>query len=150
MVTKNLFSFVNTSTDWQYQTVAQACDRRTAVGLARHPEADQRFFRPPPRPFDKQEVSFIQEVPYVVCKTSMQFEMRYQLEFVSSEWGHSRKFHPWQDSVEEELQTLISKLPTRDVDKCTRFFTKDALGRGKTPSSESVRKILCSKFSEDF
>ncbi|XP_063299475.1 protein SERAC1 isoform X2 [Pelobates fuscus] len=34
--------------DYQYRTVAQACDRRTAVGLARCEDVDLRFFLPPP------------------------------------------------------------------------------------------------------
>ncbi|XP_037101156.1 protein SERAC1 isoform X1 [Syngnathus acus] len=37
--------------DYQYQTAAQVIDQRTAVGLARTPQADLRFFlRPPPLP----------------------------------------------------------------------------------------------------
>ncbi|XP_061609676.1 protein SERAC1 isoform X3 [Phyllopteryx taeniolatus] len=34
--------------DYQYQTAAQVIDQRTAVGLARTPRADLRFFLPPP------------------------------------------------------------------------------------------------------
>ncbi|XP_072218553.1 protein SERAC1 isoform X2 [Leuresthes tenuis] len=34
--------------DYQYQTAAQVLDQRTAVGLARTPQADLRFFRHPP------------------------------------------------------------------------------------------------------
>ncbi|XP_044145243.1 protein SERAC1 [Bufo gargarizans] len=34
--------------DYQYRTVAQACDRRTTVGLARSKNVDLRFFLPPP------------------------------------------------------------------------------------------------------
>lgn len=34
--------------DYQYQTAAQVIDQRTAVGLARTPQVDLRFFRPPP------------------------------------------------------------------------------------------------------
>ncbi|XP_069811069.1 protein SERAC1 [Dendropsophus ebraccatus] len=34
--------------DYQYRTVAQACDRRTTVGLARSKDVDLRFFLPPP------------------------------------------------------------------------------------------------------
>ncbi|XP_069625469.1 protein SERAC1 isoform X2 [Ranitomeya imitator] len=37
--------------DYQYRTVAQACDRRTIVGLARSKDVDLRFFlSPPPLP----------------------------------------------------------------------------------------------------
>ncbi|XP_017278691.1 protein SERAC1 [Kryptolebias marmoratus] len=37
--------------DYQYQTAAQVVDQRTAVGLARTPQVDLRFFRhPPPLP----------------------------------------------------------------------------------------------------
>lgn len=35
-------------TDYQYQTAAQVIDQRTAVGLARIPNVDLRFFLPPP------------------------------------------------------------------------------------------------------
>ncbi|XP_073527616.1 protein SERAC1 [Phyllobates terribilis] len=34
--------------DYQYQTMAQACDRRTIVGLARSKDVDLRLFLPPP------------------------------------------------------------------------------------------------------
>ncbi|XP_037541419.1 protein SERAC1 [Nematolebias whitei] len=34
--------------DYQYQTAAQVIDQRTAIGLARTPQVDLRFFRPPP------------------------------------------------------------------------------------------------------
>ncbi|CAI9587099.1 unnamed protein product [Staurois parvus] len=34
--------------EYQYRTVAQACDRRTIIGLARSKDTDLRFFLPPP------------------------------------------------------------------------------------------------------
>ncbi|XP_041873049.1 protein SERAC1 isoform X2 [Corvus kubaryi] len=34
--------------DYQYGTVAQTCDQRTAIGLARSKDVDCRFFLPPP------------------------------------------------------------------------------------------------------
>ncbi|MEE6475387.1 hypothetical protein FKM82_010736 [Ascaphus truei] len=34
--------------DYQYRTVAQACDTRTSIGLARSKDIDLRFFLPPP------------------------------------------------------------------------------------------------------
>nr|XP_031360217.1 protein SERAC1 [Lonchura striata domestica] len=34
--------------DYQYVTVAQTCDQRTAIGLARSKDVDLRFFLPPP------------------------------------------------------------------------------------------------------
>uniref|UniRef100_W5KG27 Protein SERAC1 n=1 Tax=Astyanax mexicanus TaxID=7994 RepID=W5KG27_ASTMX len=34
--------------DYQYRTAAQAIDQRTAIGLARMPQVDLRFFLPPP------------------------------------------------------------------------------------------------------
>ncbi|NWR85479.1 SRAC1 protein, partial [Furnarius figulus] len=34
--------------DYQYGTVAQACDQRTSIGLARSKDIDLRFFLPPP------------------------------------------------------------------------------------------------------
>ncbi|KAK7907763.1 hypothetical protein WMY93_016375 [Mugilogobius chulae] len=41
--------------DYQYQTAAQVIDQRTAVGLARTPQVDIRFFRPPPALLNPQE-----------------------------------------------------------------------------------------------
>ncbi|XP_041369915.1 protein SERAC1-like [Gigantopelta aegis] len=35
--------------DYQYRYIAQACDARTLVGLARSPDVDERFFLPPPQ-----------------------------------------------------------------------------------------------------
>ena len=35
-------------TDYQYQTAAQVLDQRAAVGLARTPQVDRRFFLSPP------------------------------------------------------------------------------------------------------
>ena len=48
-----------------------------------------------------------------------------------------------QETIEEELQDLIRNLPTAGVDKCTMFFTKDALKRGNTPSTETVSEAKC-------
>uniref|UniRef100_A0A672FRH6 Protein SERAC1 n=1 Tax=Salarias fasciatus TaxID=181472 RepID=A0A672FRH6_SALFA len=42
--------------DYQYQTAAQVIDQRTAVGLARTPQVDLRFFRQPPALPEMQEV----------------------------------------------------------------------------------------------
>lgn len=41
--------------DYQYQTAAQVIDQRTAVGLARTPQVDLRFFRHPPALPDVEE-----------------------------------------------------------------------------------------------
>lgn len=41
--------------DYQYQTAAQVIDQRTAVGLARTPQVDLRFFRRPPALPDLQD-----------------------------------------------------------------------------------------------
>uniref|UniRef100_A0A3Q2NMQ4 Protein SERAC1 n=1 Tax=Fundulus heteroclitus TaxID=8078 RepID=A0A3Q2NMQ4_FUNHE len=43
--------------DYQYQTAAQVIDQRTAVGLARTPQVDLRFFRHPPALPDLEDVS---------------------------------------------------------------------------------------------
>uniref|UniRef100_A0AAQ5YBS6 Protein SERAC1 n=1 Tax=Amphiprion ocellaris TaxID=80972 RepID=A0AAQ5YBS6_AMPOC len=43
--------------DYQYQTAAQVIDQRTAVGLARTPRVDLRFFRHPPALRDLEDVS---------------------------------------------------------------------------------------------
>lgn len=42
--------------DYQYQTAAQVIDQRTAVGLARTPQVDLRFFRQPPTLPDLEDV----------------------------------------------------------------------------------------------
>uniref|UniRef100_U3I4X6 Protein SERAC1 n=1 Tax=Anas platyrhynchos platyrhynchos TaxID=8840 RepID=U3I4X6_ANAPP len=43
-----IFFSLSFTTDYQYGTVAQACDQRTAIGLARSKDVDLRFFLPPP------------------------------------------------------------------------------------------------------
>ena len=47
-----------TGTDWEYLSIAQACDRRTAVGLARCQHVDTRFFRKFPK-LPETEVCFM-------------------------------------------------------------------------------------------
>ncbi|XP_045699761.1 protein SERAC1 isoform X2 [Phyllostomus hastatus] len=47
--------------DYQYRTVAQACDPRTLIGLARSRESDLRFFLPPPPLPSLKEDSSIEE-----------------------------------------------------------------------------------------
>lgn len=44
-------------TDYQYQTAAQVIDQRTAVGLARTPQVDLRFFLRTPSLPDLEDVS---------------------------------------------------------------------------------------------
>ncbi|XP_027702436.1 protein SERAC1-like isoform X1 [Vombatus ursinus] len=49
--------------DYQYRTVAQACDVRTIIGLARSKETDLRFFLPPPHlPAVKEDYSIEEEL----------------------------------------------------------------------------------------
>ncbi|KAM4694685.1 protein SERAC1 [Discoglossus pictus] len=50
--------------DYQYRTVAQACDKRTTIGLARCKDVDLRFFLQPP------------ELPNINDKYSMEDELR--------------------------------------------------------------------------
>lgn len=45
------------TTDYQYRIIAQACDPRTLIGLARSKESDLRFFLPPPPLPPLKEVS---------------------------------------------------------------------------------------------
>lgn len=47
--------------DYQYRTIAQACDLRTRIGLARSQESDLRFFLPPPPMPALNEDSSIEE-----------------------------------------------------------------------------------------
>ncbi|KAM4771664.1 protein SERAC1 [Rhinophrynus dorsalis] len=46
--------------DYQYRTVAQACDKRTIIGLARSKDIDLRFFLPPP-PLPKVDENYSTE-----------------------------------------------------------------------------------------
>ncbi|XP_048661861.1 protein SERAC1 isoform X3 [Marmota marmota marmota] len=47
--------------DYQYRIIAQACDARTLIGLARSKESDLRFFLPPPPLPSLKEDSSIEE-----------------------------------------------------------------------------------------
>ncbi|XP_022376695.1 protein SERAC1 isoform X4 [Enhydra lutris kenyoni] len=47
--------------DYQYRIIAQACDLRTLIGLARSKESDPRFFLPPPPLPSLKEDSSIEE-----------------------------------------------------------------------------------------
>ncbi|XP_073075938.1 protein SERAC1 isoform X2 [Manis javanica] len=47
--------------DYQYRIIAQACDLRTLIGLARSKESDLRFFLPPPPLPSLKEDSSIEE-----------------------------------------------------------------------------------------
>ncbi|XP_045428799.1 protein SERAC1 isoform X5 [Pipistrellus kuhlii] len=53
--------------DYQYRTIAQACDLRTRIGLARSQESDLRFFLPPP------------PIPALNDDTSIEEELRHLL-----------------------------------------------------------------------
>ncbi|XP_006868541.1 PREDICTED: protein SERAC1 [Chrysochloris asiatica] len=53
--------------DYQYRIIAQACDLRTLVGLARSKESDLRFFLPPPPlPSLKEDSSFEEELRHLL------------------------------------------------------------------------------------
>ncbi|XP_016056177.1 PREDICTED: protein SERAC1 isoform X2 [Miniopterus natalensis] len=54
--------------DYQYRTIAQACDLRTRVGLARSQQSDLRFFLPPPPlPALKEDSSIEEELRYLLA-----------------------------------------------------------------------------------
>ncbi|KAM6185321.1 protein SERAC1 isoform 2-T2 [Rhynchocyon petersi] len=54
--------------DYQYRIIAQACDLRTLVGLARSRESDLRFFLPPPPlPPLKDDSSIEEELRYLLA-----------------------------------------------------------------------------------
>ncbi|KAF6728333.1 Protein SERAC1 [Oryzias melastigma] len=54
---------------YQYQTAAQVIDQRTAVGLARTPHVDLRFFRQPPALPDLEDVhTTLRKFPGNVCQ----------------------------------------------------------------------------------
>ncbi|KAK2114598.1 Serine active site containing protein 1 [Saguinus oedipus] len=49
--------------DYQYRIIAQACDPKTLIGLARSKESDLRFFLlPPPLPYLKEDSSTEEEL----------------------------------------------------------------------------------------
>ncbi|OBS58055.1 hypothetical protein A6R68_10812 [Neotoma lepida] len=54
--------------DYQYRVIAQACDPRTLIGLARSKESDRRFFLPPPPlPFLKEDSSTEEELRHLLA-----------------------------------------------------------------------------------
>ncbi|XP_075410433.1 protein SERAC1 isoform X1 [Tenrec ecaudatus] len=54
--------------DYQYRVIAQACDLRTLVGLARSQESDLRFFLPPPPlPALKEDSSIEEELRHFLA-----------------------------------------------------------------------------------
>lgn len=57
---------VSNDADYQYQTAAQAVDQRTAVGLARIPRVDLRFFLRIPALPNLEDVS-VCENSRIIC-----------------------------------------------------------------------------------
>ncbi|ERE85011.1 protein SERAC1 isoform X4 [Cricetulus griseus] len=54
--------------DYQYRIIAQACDPRTLIGLARSKESDRRFFLPPPPlPSLKEDSSTEEELRHLLA-----------------------------------------------------------------------------------
>ncbi|KAM9234810.1 protein SERAC1 isoform 1-T1 [Dugong dugon] len=54
--------------DYQYRIIAQACDLRTLIGLARSKESDLRFFLPPPPlPSLKEDSSVEEELRHLLA-----------------------------------------------------------------------------------
>ncbi|XP_049991743.1 protein SERAC1 isoform X2 [Alexandromys fortis] len=54
--------------DYQYRVIAQACDPRTLIGLARSKESDLRFFLPPPPlPSLKEDSSTEEELRHLLA-----------------------------------------------------------------------------------
>ncbi|XP_030054269.1 protein SERAC1 isoform X2 [Microcaecilia unicolor] len=53
--------------DYQYRTMAQACDSRTAIGLARSQDVDLRFFlQPPPLPRENDDYCIEDELRHLL------------------------------------------------------------------------------------
>uniref|UniRef100_A0A7M4G2N2 Protein SERAC1 n=1 Tax=Crocodylus porosus TaxID=8502 RepID=A0A7M4G2N2_CROPO len=90
--------------DYQYRTAAQACDQRTAIGLARSKDIDLRFFLPPP-PLPKVKDN-IYLVSLLTEKSQKYFE---------------------DYAIEDELRLLLVSLPQTDLDQCVQYFTSLAL-----------------------
>uniref|UniRef100_A0A3P9H877 Protein SERAC1 n=1 Tax=Oryzias latipes TaxID=8090 RepID=A0A3P9H877_ORYLA len=106
---------------YQYQTAAQVIDQRTAVGLARTPHVDLRFFRQPPALPDLEDVCTTNEDIFWECLPNSNAK--------PSSQG---------TSVEEGLWQLLASLPQSEVDKCVQYFTSLAL-RESTQSMAAQR-----------
>ncbi|XP_016018243.1 protein SERAC1 isoform X1 [Rousettus aegyptiacus] len=79
--------------DYQYRTIAQACDLRTVIGLARSKESDLRFFlRPPPLPSLKEDSTIEEELRHLLAslpQTELDECIRYFTSLALSESSQS-------------------------------------------------------------
>ncbi|XP_056423075.1 protein SERAC1 isoform X2 [Hyla sarda] len=90
--------------DYQYRTVAQACDRRTTVGLARTKDVDMRFFLPPPA------------LPKVDHNHSMEDEIRQLLSSLpQTEFDQCIKYFT-SLALRESSQSLVAQRISTHVD----------------------------------
>ncbi|XP_074920176.1 protein SERAC1 isoform X4 [Chelonoidis abingdonii] len=103
--------------DYQYRTVAQACDQRTVIGLARSKDIDLRFFLPPP-PLPK-----VKDVPnnFSIRNELVQRKKKFFLH-------RQKKLLLLKDyAIEDELRLLLVSLPQTDLEQCVQYFTSLAL-----------------------
>ncbi|XP_050805556.1 protein SERAC1 isoform X1 [Gopherus flavomarginatus] len=103
--------------DYQYRTVAQACDQRTVIGLARSKDIDLRFFLPPP-PLPK-----VKDVPndFSIRNELVQRKKKFLLH-------RQKKLLLLKDyAIEDELRLLLVSLPQTDLEQCVQYFTSLAL-----------------------
>nr|XP_042704221.1 protein SERAC1 isoform X3 [Chrysemys picta bellii] len=103
--------------DYQYRTIAQACDQRTVIGLARSKDIDLRFFLPPP-PLPK-----VKDVPNdfsiwneLVQRKKTFFQHRQKKLLLLKDYA-----------IEDELRLLLVSLPQTDLEQCVQYFTSLAL-----------------------
>uniref|UniRef100_U3E0S0 Protein SERAC1 n=1 Tax=Callithrix jacchus TaxID=9483 RepID=U3E0S0_CALJA len=79
--------------DYQYRIIAQACDPKTLIGLARSKESDLRFFLlPPPLPYLKEDSSTEEELRQLLAslpQTELDECIQYFTSLALSESGQS-------------------------------------------------------------
>ncbi|XP_042704223.2 protein SERAC1 isoform X6 [Chrysemys picta bellii] len=103
--------------DYQYRTIAQACDQRTVIGLARSKDIDLRVFLPPP-PLPK-----VKDVPNdfsiwneLIQRKKTFFQHRQKKLLLLKDYA-----------IEDELRLLLVSLPQTDLEQCVQYFTSLAL-----------------------
>ncbi|CAN7990747.1 unnamed protein product [Ixodes hexagonus] len=112
-------------TDAQFCEIAQACDIRTSVGLARTPSADMRLFLPPPRvPGQLSQGSLAErlrqllvQLPATDRRSCISFFTHHALQagrprshVVRSPAPRPQGEEPWHDAAETELDLALQAL----------------------------------------
>ncbi|XP_043400201.1 protein SERAC1 isoform X5 [Chelonia mydas] len=103
--------------DYQYRMVAQACDQKTLIGLARSKDIDLRFFLPPPHLPKVKDVPNDFSIWNELVQRKKTFFLRPQ-----------KKLLQLKDyAIEDELRLLLVSLPQTDLEQCVQYFTSLAL-----------------------